>query len=147
MQTPASPSAARSSRSIRAKPGAKLTTSKTRLYTNGAWTNQVFDAGGKLEHEDSGCLKTELIETIRTELSEATWKTTRRAIACRVDQPRFTTYTWKGRQVFTERTCNVEVLDKRSRRAIDVAEMILHPRTLGEGMPACSNNPLAKGCL
>lgn len=130
-----------------AKPGAKLTTSKTRLFDNGAWTTKVFDVTGKLEHEDAGCLKPELLDTIRTELSGAMWKTTRSAIACRVDQPRFTTYTWKGRQVFVDRTCNVDVLDKKSRRALDVAEMILHPRALGEGMPACTDNPLAKGCL
>lgn len=40
----------------RAVPRAKLATAVTRLYANGAWETQIFEAGGKVERTDRGCL-------------------------------------------------------------------------------------------
>lgn len=77
----------------------------------------------------------------------ARWKTTRTTASCRADQPRSTLYRWSGRLLFTERTCDLEALDRTSRRALDLVGVLVHaPVDLEEGYVRCLDNPLAKGC-
>jgi len=126
---------------------AKLTTATTRLFENGAWKTEIFDIDGKLARSRSGCLEVADVAGILAELSSAKWKTTRTNATCRADQPRLTLYKWKGRQLYKERTCNVEVLDQQSRHALDLIELHLHaPVDLDRGGEACIDNPFAKGC-
>jgi hypothetical protein len=131
----------------RADHKAKLTTATTRLYQNGGWKSEVRDVDGKLARSNAGCLGVPDLERVRAELREATWKVSRTGETCRKDQPRSTLYKWKGRLLYTERTCNVEALDPASQRALDVIEVQLHaPIDLDGGGLACIENPLAKGC-
>jgi hypothetical protein len=131
----------------RADRKAKLTTATTQLFENGAWKTEVRDVDGRLARSDSGCLASADLESVRAQLRSATWKTTRTKEACRTDQPRSTLYKWKGRLLYTERTCNLEALDSTSRRALDIIEVQLHaPFDLDAGSVPCLGNPLAKGC-
>ncbi len=123
-----------------------LPTSTTRLYANGAWKLEVIDVDGKVARTDAGCLGPSQVKSIRESLRAAPWKTTRSDRTCRVDQPRFTTYRWKHRLLYTERTCNERVLDADSQRALDLVTYYVRPPVdHGSGVP-CLTNPLAKGC-
>jgi hypothetical protein len=133
----------------RVQPKTKLPTATTRLYDSGAWKTVVIDVDGKLARTRSGCLEPSDVDSIREKLLAAKWKTTRSNATCRVDQPRFTTYKWKSRLLYTERTCNIDVLDEDSQRALDVVEFHLRvPLELDGGglQRECLSNPLAKGC-
>ena len=111
----------------RAKRPAVVPTATTRLYANGAWRLAVIDVDGKFARTDSGCLEPSQVKSIRESLRAAPWKTTRSDQTCRADQPRFTTYTWKRRLLYTERTCNERVLDAESQRALDLVTYYLNP--------------------
>jgi hypothetical protein len=140
----------------RADRKAKLTTATTRLYDNGSWTTQVIDPDGKLARTQAGCLETSQVDIVRTELRSAKWKRVRAEVACRSDEPRWTVYIGKGRVLYTERTCNAEVLDENSQHALDLIELYLQvpvdldgasiPRKRTSLSKGCLENPLAKGC-
>ena len=133
----------------RADHKAKLTTATTRLYENGSWKTQVLDVDGKLMRTHAGCLNASDVTSIRASLRSAKWRTTRTDTRCRADQPRFTLYKWKGRLLYTERTCNIDVLDDESQKALDLVEFYLRAPTQLDGgaVPQeCLSNPLAKGC-
>jgi hypothetical protein len=128
---------------------AKLTTATTRLYDNGSWRTEVVDADGKLARTQAGCLEGSQLGNIRADLRNAKWKTTRADVSCRADEPRFTVYKWNGRALYTERTCNVEVLDENSQHALELIGFYLKvPGDLDGGSRPreCLRNPLAKGC-
>ena len=127
---------------------AKLPTATTQLYENGAWTTKVIDVDGKIARTRSGCLEQSEVDSIRESLRAAKWKATRSNATCRADQPRSTTYKWRGRLLYTERTCNIDVLDDDSQHALDLVEIQLRvPLGLdGGGAPDCMSNPLARGC-
>lgn len=139
----------------RADQKAKLTTATTRLYENGSWKTEVFDVDGKSMRTRAGCLDASDVAIIRRSLRRANWKTMRTDMTCRADQPRFTLYKWKARLLYRERSCNGEVLDDDSRRALDLLALYLHaPVALDDGgrvqppriRPECMENPLAPGC-
>jgi hypothetical protein len=123
-----------------------LPTSTTRLYANGAWKLQVIDVDGKVARTDAGCLEPSQVKSIRESLRAAPWKTTRSDRTCRADQPRFTTYTWKHRLLYTERTCNERVLDPDSQRALDLVTFYVTPPVDHGGKIDCLMNPLSKYC-
>jgi hypothetical protein len=127
---------------------AKLTTATTRLYDNGSWKTEVVDVDGKLARTQAGCLERSQLDNVLADLRNAKWKTTRADVSCRADEPRFTVYKWRGRALYTERTCNVHVLDEDSRRALDLMVFYLKiPNLDGGSLPrGCLENPLAKGC-
>lgn len=134
----------------RAVPQAKLTTATTRLYESGAWTREVMDADGKRVRTEAGCLQPAQLDSILTGLRHATWTTAPSGRSCRADQPRFTVFRWKGRVLYTERTCNAEVLDQDSRAVLDSIEIDLHLPDDPDGpdglQRVCMQNPLAPGC-
>jgi len=128
---------------------AKLPTATTRLYENGAWKTEVIDVDGKLARTRSGCVEASNLDRIREGLRTAKWKTQRTSATCRTDQPTFTTYKWKRRLLYTERTCNVDVLDADSQQTLDLIEYYLRAPAELEGgglQRECLANPLAKGC-
>ena len=128
---------------------AKLPTATTRLYENGAWKTEVVDVDGKLARTHSGCVEASDVDRIRESLRAAKWKTERTNATCRADQPTFTTYKWKRRLLYTERTCNIDVLDEDSQHTLDLIELYLRVPVELEGgglQRECLANPLAKGC-
>ena len=129
---------------------AKLPTATTKLYENGAWTTKVIDVDGKIARTRAGCLEPSEVDSIRESLRAANWKATRSKATCRADQPRSTAYTWKGRLLYTERTCNIDVLDGASQHALDLIEIQLRiPLGLdgGDAAPDCMSSPLTRGCF
>ena len=128
---------------------AKLPTATTQLFENGAWRTEVIDVDGRLARQRSGCLEPTAVEVIRESLRAARWKLARSKATCRADQPRFTTYRWKRRLLFTDRTCNIDVLDEDSQHALDLVDSYLRGSLeldRGRIQPECLANPLAKGC-
>ena len=139
----------------RAVKGARLVTATTRLYGSGGWRTEVIDVDGKVARSEAGCLETSELDEVRGELARAEWRTTKSDTHCRADQPRFTRYIWRGRLVYTERTCNAVVLDPVSRHALDeVAFAVGAPVDLdGARVPTrsalpieCLHDPLGPGC-
>lgn len=136
---------------------AKLTTAKTRLYGNGAWKTEFFDVDGKLARTRAGCLEHSQLDSIKAGLRSAKFTTTASDATCRKDDPRFTVYKLKGKTLYTEHSCNVDVLDRDSRGALDLIEYYLSvpsdpdgagsPRPRGHHVtPECLADPLASGC-
>ena len=110
----------------RVEPHVKRTTATTKLYTNGAWTTEFLDADGKRARTAFGCLVASQLNGIAADLKSATWNTSHRSVTCRADSQRFTVYKWNGRTLFTDRTCNPDVLDPESQRTLGRIEISLH---------------------
>jgi hypothetical protein len=63
-------------------------------------------------------------------------------------------FRWKGRRVYTERTCATEVLDRDSQHVLERLKVWLRIPDDLDGARAprqlppieCTDNPLAKGC-
>jgi hypothetical protein len=127
---------------------AKLATSTTRLFENGAWKTVVFDREGTRARTMTGCLEPVDMGSIRARLHDATWRKVRDDEAtCQSDSPRFTVYRSRGRAVYTERACSRERLDAESQRALDLITFDLRPPELdGARVPRECMNPLAPGC-
>ena len=132
----------------RADPGVKRITATTRLFTNGSWSTEVYDTDGKLARTSSGCLDDARLTRIRDDLQSAKWTVSHRDVVCRSDLPRFTVDKWKDRTLFTDRTCNADVLDHESQQALDRISVVLKiPDDLDGAREACGLNPLAPGCM
>lgn len=127
---------------------AKLATSTTRLFENGAWKTVVFDREGTRARTMTGCLEPVDMGSIRARLHDATWRKVRDDEAtCQSDSPRFTVYRSRGRAVYIERACSRDRLDVESQRALDLITFDLRPPELdGARVPRECMNPLAPGC-
>ncbi len=132
----------------------KRTTATTLLYGNGAWRSKTFDTDGKLADTEHGCLEHEHLERIVAALRGATWKVTHTAPTCALS-PRWSTFTWKARRLFTERACSGDALDADSAKALDLIQQYVvpvdlddasRPRGAGHVSQQCLNDPLADGC-
>lgn len=130
----------------RTMPHVHGSTAKTKVWANGAWMTEVHDGGHNVARTRAGCLDDAKLGRIRARMDSASWKTVRSKRACRSDQPRFTTYTWKGRLVYTERTCNTQVLDADSRKALDAVSVVLGVPLDLDADNVCVDNPLDRGC-
>ena len=126
---------------------AHLATATSWLYENGSWRTEIIGTDGKLARTRTGCLDPLQVDRLRDQLRNATWKTTSSTVACRSDQPRSTVYKWKSRMLYTERTCNVDVLDEDSRRVLEAIDYYVQlPEDLDGASAPCIDNPLARGC-
>jgi hypothetical protein len=125
----------------------KRITATTKLFANGTWSTEVFDRDGTLAWTSSGCLGSVRLERIRNDLQAATWRVIHRDTLCRADSPRFTIYKWNGRTLYTDRTCNADVLDRASQSVLDQIERMLHIPDDLDGARACLLPfSLAPGC-
>ena len=123
--------------------GVKLATSKTIVYGNGAWHTEIRDRDGVDARSIDGCLEsTELLH----HLGDVRWELHPADTLCHVVPGRYTVYRWHKRVLFTERTCNAEVLDRDSRHMLDQLAYALHLPALDDAIRDCSDNPLAPGC-
>ena len=132
----------------------KRTTSTTLLYANGAWRTKTFDSDGKPAETDQGCLEDYQVKRVNEALRGAKWKVTHTKPSCALS-PRWTTYKWKTRTIYTERTCSGDALDADSDQALGEIELYVVapnlddatlPRTRHGISQDCLDNPLAKGC-
>ena len=98
---------------------AKLATATTWLYENGSWKREVYDAHHKLVRWSTGCTGTAELDTFNAGVRDALWKVTRTVHVCQTDRTRSRVYRWKGRVLYTERTCSVDDLDPHSRELVD----------------------------
>jgi hypothetical protein len=105
----------------RVDPGAKLATSSTKVFGNGAWTHDETDADGKALAPTAGCLAKNDVATLETTLKGAPWKVTTARIHCMAMSATFTVYQVHGKPVFTQRLCSGESLDEKSRAKLDAA--------------------------
>jgi hypothetical protein len=105
----------------RADPGAKLATSATKVFGNGAWTHDETDGDGKALAPTAGCLPKNDVASLETTLKGATWKVTTSRIHCMAMSATFTVYQVNGKPVFTQRLCSGDALDEKSRTKLDAA--------------------------
>ncbi len=140
----------------RADPKRKVVTATTKLYSNGAFTTHVFDVDRKVMRTTSGCLDRVELEGIREDLAGAVWKTTRTQATCSSSGVRFTVFRWRGKLLYTERTCNTNTLDQDSQQVLERIKVWLRvpddldgAREPPRRLPPleCVDNPLAKGCM
>lgn len=128
---------------------AKLATSTTRLFENGAWKTVVFDREGTRARTMIGCLEPADMDAIRARLEDANWRKVRDDdVTCHSDSPRVTVYKLRRHTVRTERACNRERLDTASQRALDLITVEVRlPELDGARVPReCMMNPLTPGC-
>jgi len=122
----------------------KRTTATTRLYANGAWRSQTFDTDGTRADTEQGCLAPDVMKAIADALRGAPWKVTHSQPTCTLS-PRWSTFKWKTRTLFTERDCSGNSLDEQSTQALDLIEAYVPLPSLDDDM-RCVANPLRKGC-
>ncbi|HEY4179356.1 MAG TPA: hypothetical protein VGM90_21075 [Kofleriaceae bacterium] len=133
---------------------AKLMTSKTRFYENGAYVTQSFDLHRTLARTDTRCVADERLAHFRELLAAATWKKTDVDAPCTEASPRYTEVRVGRTLVFVDRHCNAKQLDDDSDAALGDFMWIVHVptmdnvRTTSDLDPRnyCSTNPLASGC-
>jgi hypothetical protein len=109
----------------RVDPGAKLATSATKVFGNGAWTHDETDADGKALGTTTGCLAKNDVATLETTLKGAPWKVTTARMHCMAMSATFTVYQVNGKPVFTQRLCSGESLDEKSRAKLDAAVALI----------------------
>lgn len=105
----------------RVDPGAKLATSASKVFPNGAWTHDETDGDGKALAQASGCLAKADVSKLESTLAGATWKVTTARMHCMAMSPTFIVYQVRGKEVFTQRLCGDKILDKASRAKLDAA--------------------------
>jgi hypothetical protein len=104
----------------RVEPGAKLPTSTTKVFASGGWTRDETDAEGKAAAQRTGCLAKPDVKQVEA-LAGAPWKVTKAEFHCMAMSPQFTVYQVDGKTVFTDKLCNSESLDDKSRAKLDAA--------------------------
>jgi hypothetical protein len=105
----------------RADAGAKLATSTTKVYSNGAWTRDELDADGKALPQKAGCYAKADVEKLKTTLSGAEWKVTTSQVHCMAVSPTYVVYQVNGKPVFTRKLCSGQDLDEKSRTKLMAA--------------------------
>jgi len=105
----------------RVDPGAKLATSTTKVFNNGAWTHEETDADGKALAPSSGCYAKPDVQKLQASLAGAEWRVTTARIRCMAMSPSFVVYHVNGKQVFTRKLCSGQDLDENSRSKLQAA--------------------------
>jgi hypothetical protein len=105
----------------RVEPDAKLATSTTKVFSNGAWTHDETDADGKALAQTSGCYAKADVQKLSTTLAGAEWKVTTARVHCMAMSPSFVVYLVNGKQVFTRKLCSGQDLDEKSRTKLQAA--------------------------
>jgi hypothetical protein len=124
---PAGPAACRPTGTVvfqidhRVDPGAKLATSTTKVFGNGAWTHDETDADGKALAQTAGCYAKPDVQKLQTTLAGAEWKVTTARVHCMAMSPSFVVYSVNGKQVFTRKLCSGQDLDEKSRTKLQAA--------------------------
>jgi hypothetical protein len=105
----------------RVDPGAKLATSTTKLFANGAWAHDETSDEGKAAAQRTGCIAKPDIKQLDTALHGVPWKVTTARVHCMAMTPQFTVFQVDGKPVFTQRLCSGQSLDDKSRAVLDAA--------------------------
>jgi hypothetical protein len=105
----------------RVDPGAKLATSTTKVFSNGAWTHDETDADGKALAQTKGCYPKPDVQKLQATLAGAEWKVTTARIHCMAVSPSFVVYLVNGKPVFTRKLCSGQDLDEKSRTKLQAA--------------------------
>jgi hypothetical protein len=98
-----------------------------KLYATGAWTFAETTAEGKAGQAETGCADPAAIKKLQTELAAAKWKITMSRIRCMAMSPNFTRYLVHGKQVLEQHTCDGQVPDEASQKALTDATELLAP--------------------
>lgn len=95
------------------------------VYEGGAWQRVELDAKGKITRRSSGCFDKTKLSTIRSTLDHATWKTEHAGAACAAVSGTYLEYTSRGKVVWTQRMCQLDVLDADSAKALQTISSLL----------------------
>jgi hypothetical protein len=116
--------------------GVKQPTTATKLYANGAWTLAETDADGKPGRSASGCLAKDEVTRIKTALDGAPWKITHPKAHCMAMAQTFTVFS-AGTNKFTEKLCGTDILDDKTKAALDDADKTLGAAAASATPPCC----------
>jgi hypothetical protein len=105
----------------RTDPGAKLATSTTKVFSNGAWTHEETDADGKALAPTAGCYTKADVKKLEDTFKGAEWKVTTSRVHCMAVSATFVVYQVHGKPVFTRKLCSGQDLDEKSRTKLQAA--------------------------
>jgi hypothetical protein len=102
-------------------PEAKLPTQMIKVYANGAWTKENFDAEGKPAAGANGCYAKAETDKLTSTLAGAEWKVSTAQIHCNAMTPQYTIYRVNGKSVFIRKLCSGDSLDDKSMTKLQAA--------------------------
>jgi hypothetical protein len=124
--------------------GAKLTTSKTKMWDDGGWTFVETLGDGKPGRSLSGCILKSDLDKLKVAL-DAPWTLSHPRIHCMAMMQTYTTYHAKGKTDFVARTCGNDIVDDKTSAALTDLEKQLSDTvdaataTQQRAMPCCKH--------
>lgn len=115
----------------------QLGTSELVLHEGGRWTFVSHTADGKLGPASSGCLSSTQMHDIRADLARATWKVHHADATCAALSAGYERYATRGKVVWTQKMCQLEILDEASAKALADIEAILNKVSAPQTPPCC----------
>jgi hypothetical protein len=106
-------------------PTFEVPTSRTTLYTTGAWARVDRDGKGKVTRSASGCVTKEQLAQVETQLAHTPWKVKQTAVACAAASATYGAYSSHGKVLWEQHTCQLTYLDKDSELALRTLESLL----------------------
>ena len=107
------------------------------VYAGGAWERHDLEPGNKVAGLSDGCLSTDQLATIKTELARSTWIVKHYDIACAAIGTTFMTYSVKGKQVWESHVCQTAYLDETSEKAIQTITKLVETVAAPHTPPCC----------
>ena len=101
--------------------GVKKPTTTTRLYAGGRWTYEETDPDGKQTKSTNGTLGKDETDKIVKALDAAPWTITHPRMHCNAMAQTYTVFT-AGNHTFTEKLCGTDILDDKTKAALDDAD-------------------------
>ncbi len=114
-----------------------LPTSKTIVFTSGGWSRVSVDGKGKITSSITGCLAKADVDTIRDDLARAKWTITQADVACAAISATYVAYSSRGKHLWDQHMCSLNVLDATSQTALNEIVAILTKVTTPITPPCC----------
>jgi len=108
----------------KANVSAKVQTSTTRVYANGAWTYAEKTADGANGPAKAGCLDKAVLTRIIDDVKAAPWTVTTPRVRCMARSQTFIEYSVQGKVVFNKQVCG-SILDEVSAKKVEDIESAL----------------------
>jgi hypothetical protein len=107
---------------VRHRSDFKESTSTVSIYSSGAWTFQPIDKDGHAGALTTGCFDKATTKTLHQLVEKSPWDVTLARITCKAYSPRSTDYYVHGQLEYTARLCGAQILDEKSRAALEIIE-------------------------
>jgi hypothetical protein len=123
--------------------GAKLTTSKTKMWDDGGWTFVETLGDGKQGRSLSGCILKSELDKLKAVL-DAPWTISHPRIHCMAMRQTYTTYHARGKSDFVARTCGNDIVDDKTSAALadlekQLADVVDAATAMQHNPPCCKH--------